>query len=65
MYFITKITKKKTKVVCFDSFDGFKYVTKGTTVFQINNGTIGQGARYKNYLISDVLKVLQSETFQN
>ena len=62
MYFITKITKKKTKVVCFESFGGFKYVPMGTKVFQINNGTIGQGARYKNYLISDILKVLLDET---
>lgn len=59
MYFITKITKKKTKVVCFDSFEGIKFVPQGTKIFQINNGTIGQGCRYKNYLIKDVLKVLK------
>lgn len=37
------------------------YVSKGTKVFQIHNGTIGKGARYKNFTLDQLLKYLKSE----
>ena len=58
MYFIIKTTKKRTKVKN-DSFEGFEFVPKGTKIFQIHNGTIGKGARYKNFKLTDIRKALK------
>ena len=60
MYFYIKTVKRKTKIQS-DEFLEKSYVSKGTKVFQIHNGTIGKGARYKNFTLDQLLKYLKSE----
>jgi hypothetical protein len=48
MFITKKIALKKTRVHSDDGFLDKAYIPKGTVYYQINNGTIGRGARSYN-----------------
>lgn len=60
MYIIQRVAKKKTKVVNNQDFMAdFKYISKGTKYIQFHNGTLGAGARYKNYTVTDFKELIK------
>ena len=58
MYIVKKIAKKKTRIHSLDEFIEKYYAPKGTVYYQLHNGTIGAGCRYKNYSVNCIKRLL-------
>lgn len=62
MYITKKIALKRIRLHSDDSsFNEKAYGEKGTVYYQICNGTIGKGRRYKNYSEAAMQKLMNKE----
>jgi hypothetical protein len=59
MYLIKRTSKRKV-INHGQTWDKPIYIPAGTPYVQIHNGTIGKGARYKNYGLKDIQRILNN-----